>query len=88
MPAPSSSEAARKLRGYKGWAVGLIDLEELFFDDTVERVNITLPRRILRRLDDMTRTMGQSRSGLIARLTVASSKRGDKPQARRRVGRF
>jgi predicted RNase H-like HicB family nuclease len=87
VPAPSSLEAVRKLRGYKGWAVGLIDLEESFFDDTVERVNITLPRRILRRLDDMARTTGQSRSGLIARLTVASPKKADKPLTGRRISR-
>jgi predicted RNase H-like HicB family nuclease len=87
VPPPSTLESVRQLRGYKGWAVGVIDLEESFFDDTVERVNITLPRRILRRLDDMARTTGQSRSGLIARLTVAPSKTADKPQSRRRVGR-
>ena len=79
VPPPSSLETVRSLRGYKGWAVGIIDLEDTFFDDTAERVNIALPRRILRRLDDMARTAGQSRSGLIARLTVASSKRADKP---------
>ncbi len=87
VPPPSTLESVRQLRGCKGWAVGLIDLEESFFDDTVERVNITLPRRILRRLDDMARTTGQSRSGPIARLTVAPSKTADKPQTRRRVGR-
>ena len=87
VPPPSTLENVRQLRGHKDWAVGLIDLEESFFDDTVERVNITLPRRILRRLDDMARTTGQSRSGLIARLTVAPSKTADKPQTRRRVGR-
>lgn len=42
----------------------------------VERVDITLPRRGLRRLDDMARAAGQSRSGLIARLTVAPSTKG------------
>ncbi|MFZ5784781.1 MAG: type II toxin-antitoxin system HicB family antitoxin [Pseudomonadota bacterium] len=73
VPEPSTLEAARKLRGYKGWAVGLIDLEDTLFDDTVERVNITLPRRVLRRLDDMARRAGQTRSGLIAHLTVARS---------------
>src|SRR6185369_8163039 len=65
VPSATSLEAVRKLRGYKGWAVGFIDLEDSFFDDTVERVNITLPRRVLRRLDDMARRAGQSRSGLI-----------------------
>ena len=83
VPQPSTLKAVRNLRGYKGWTVGIIDLEQTFFDDTIERVNITLPRRVLRRLDDMARTTGQSRSGLIARLTVTSSQRGDK----RRIGK-
>jgi hypothetical protein len=43
IPAPSSLQAARKLRGYKGWAVGPIELEDTYFDDTAEEVNITLP---------------------------------------------
>jgi predicted RNase H-like HicB family nuclease len=84
VPPPSSLAAVRNLRGYKGWAVGVVDLEDTFFDDTVERVNVTLPRRVLRRLDDMARSAGQSRSGLIARLTVASPKR---VPAKRRAGR-
>src|SRR5262249_18317574 len=68
VPQPSTLESVRNLRGYRGWTVGIIDLEQAFFDDTIERVNITLPRRVLRRLDDMARNTGQSRSGLIARL--------------------
>jgi predicted RNase H-like HicB family nuclease len=87
VPPPSSLEAVRNLRGYKGWAVGIVDLEDSFFDDAVERVNITLPRRILRRLDDMARSEGQSRSGLIARLTVASSQDRVKSRTARRAGR-
>src|SRR5260221_14039746 len=87
VPSPSSLETVRSLRGYKGWAVGIVDLEASFFDDAVERVNITLPRRVLRRLDDMARSAGQSRSGLIARLTVASSQGGAKSKTARRAGR-
>ncbi|MBS0525118.1 MAG: type II toxin-antitoxin system HicB family antitoxin [Proteobacteria bacterium] len=87
IPPPSSLEAARNLRGYKGWAVGVVDLEDSFFDDTVERINITLPRRILRRLDDIARSAGQSRSGLIARLTMASSREEPKPKTVRRADR-
>ena len=36
-------------------------------DDTVERVNITLPRRVLRRLDEEARAAGETRSGYIAK---------------------
>lgn len=83
MPPPSTLEEARKLRGYRGWAVGVIELEDAFFDDTIERINITLPRRVLRRLDDMARTAGQSRSGLVARLTVASQTKDIAARAKR-----
>jgi hypothetical protein len=85
--APSSLETVRDLRGYKGWAVGIVDLDASLFDDAVERVNITLPRRVLRRLDDMARSAGQSRSGLIARLTVASSQDRAKPKIVQRASR-
>jgi hypothetical protein len=70
IPPASSLEAIRSLPDYAGWTLGVIDLEDIVFDDTIERVNITLPRRVLRRLDDMAKAQGQSRSGLIARLTL------------------
>jgi hypothetical protein len=41
----------------KGETCRLLDLEDSLFDDSVERVN-TLPRRVLRRLDDMARRTG------------------------------
>lgn len=87
VPPPSSLDEVRRLRGYKEWVVGVIDLEDSFFDDAIERINITLPRRILRRLDDMARTSGQSRSGLIARLTVTPPTRDAGAPGRRRAGR-
>ncbi|MBM3649136.1 MAG: ribbon-helix-helix protein, CopG family [Alphaproteobacteria bacterium] len=83
VPEPSTLDAVRQRRGYKGWAVGFIDLEDSIFDDAVERVNITLPRRVLKRLDDMARKAGQTRSGLIARLTVTPpSRNGGRPSGR------
>ena len=39
-------------------------------DDTVERVNISLPRRVLRRLDSLARNAGETRSGFIARMAL------------------
>ena len=39
-------------------------------DSTIERVNITLPRRVLLRLDAQVRAAGESRSGYIAQLTM------------------
>ena len=50
IPPPSSLEAIPKPE-YADWILSLATIDPGALDDTVERVNITLPRRILRRLD-------------------------------------
>jgi predicted RNase H-like HicB family nuclease len=70
IPAPSSLDAIRANPDYAGWTFGLITLDPALLDDTVERVNISLPRRILRRLDALARSAGESRSGFIAHMTL------------------
>lgn len=70
IPAPSDLETVRADHGYAGWAFGVITLDPALFDDTTERVNITLPRRVLNRLDALARAAGESRSGYIAHLTL------------------
>src|SRR5580700_9406549 len=51
VPTPSSIEAVRARPEYAGWVYGVIAVDPAALDSTVERVNITLPRRILLRLD-------------------------------------
>jgi hypothetical protein len=63
--------AIRELTEYEGWTFGVITLDTALLDDTIERVNITLPRRVLRRLDARARAANQSRSGFNAHLTLA-----------------
>lgn len=70
IPAPSSLEDICRLREFKGWAIGLVSIDPAALDDTIERVNITLPRRVLRRLDQRAKAAGESRSGFIARLAL------------------
>jgi predicted RNase H-like HicB family nuclease len=70
IPAPSSLEALRRQPDYAGWTFGVITLDPALIDDAVERVNITLPRRVLKRLDALARAAGESRSGYIAHLTL------------------
>src|ERR1700722_15468279 len=47
IPAPSSLEALRGNPDYRGWAFAVITIDPALLDDTTERVNITLPRRVL-----------------------------------------
>ncbi len=70
IPAPTSLEAIRRKPDFAGWTFGVITLDPASLDDTTERVNITLPRRVLKRLDALARAAGESRSGYIAQLTL------------------
>ena len=71
IPAPSAIEelraAHKELHGWI-WAVEKVDPSVL--DDTLERVNTSLPRRVLHRLDARARSAGETRSGFIARMAV------------------
>lgn len=70
IPRASSLDALRRDPHFAGWSFGVITLDAALFEDTVERVNITLPRRVLKRLDAMARAAGESRSSYIAQLTM------------------
>lgn len=75
VPAPTDLDSIRTNPDYTGWAFGVITLDPEILDDAVERVNITLPRRVLKRLDAMAKAAGESRSGFIAHLTLEEPKR-------------
>jgi len=70
VPTPSSLEVARQNLDYSGWILGLVEVDPALFDDTIERVNITLPKRVLRRLDAQASAQGRSRGAFIADLTL------------------
>ncbi len=75
IPAPSTLDSHRQNSTYDGWLLGVIDVDPALLDDTTERVNITLPRRVLKRLDALAGASGESRSGAIARLTLEQPRR-------------
>jgi predicted RNase H-like HicB family nuclease len=70
IPEPSPLEAIRAKQEFTGWILSLVTINPAALDDTVERVNITLPRRVLRRLDQEARAAGETRSGYIAKLAM------------------
>ncbi len=71
IPHPSDLETLRKAhKVYKGWVWGLVKVDPALLDDTTERINISLPRRVLSRLDAQAKAAGESRSGFIAKLTL------------------
>lgn len=71
IPAPSPIEALRTAHpDFDGWTWALVKIDPAMLDDTTERVNITLPRRVLHRLDERARRAGETRSGYIARMAL------------------
>lgn len=73
VPEPSPLDRHYKDPEYRGWTWALIEVDPLRLDQTAERVNITLPRRILSRLDALATARGESRSSLIAKLALRAS---------------
>lgn len=70
IPSPSALEAIRVKPEFSGWVLAIVAVDPAVLDDTIERVNITLPRRVLRRLDHEARAAGETRSGYIAKLAI------------------
>jgi predicted RNase H-like HicB family nuclease len=56
---------------YAGWAWAVVGVDLASLSDKAERINITLPSRVLRRIDAAAKHCGESRSGYIARRAMA-----------------
>lgn len=73
IPAPSTLDALKARHPeFDGWLWALVKVDPAMLDDTLERVNISLPRRVLRRLDQLAWHAGETRSGYIARMAIES----------------
>lgn len=70
IPAPTAIEAHRANPEFDGWIWAVAEVDPAILDDKSERVNITLPRRVLARLDARARAAGETRSGYIAKLAI------------------
>jgi|ERR1035437_3627079 predicted RNase H-like HicB family nuclease len=71
IPAPRSIAEHQRNPEFSGWVWALVNVDLAQLSDKVERVNITLPARVLRRIDAAAKEAGESRSGFIARRIMA-----------------
>jgi len=62
-------------RKWKGWTWAVVDVDLSELDDKAERINITLPRRVLRAIDEAAKRSGESRSGYLARVGIEAARR-------------
>ena len=72
IPQPSLIDSLRAAQPeFAGWIWAVVSVDPARLDDKIERVNITLPRRVLARLDAAARAAGETRSGYIARIALS-----------------
>ncbi|MDY7579069.1 type II toxin-antitoxin system HicB family antitoxin [Herbaspirillum sp. RTI4] len=67
IPAASSISALQSKSEFSGWIWAAVSVDLSTLSDKAERVNITLPARVLRKIDAAAAASGESRSGYLAR---------------------
>lgn len=72
IPKPSSLRDLQKKKEYKGWAWAIVEIDPALLSDEIERINITLPKRVLARLDAKAKKAGENRSAFIAHLALTA----------------
>lgn len=72
MPQPKPMQAHQQAAEFVGWTWAVVDVPVEAFWGPAEKINITLPVRILRRIDIYVREHGQTRSGFIAQAAQAA----------------
>ena len=72
VPQPKTIAEHQANPEFSGWIWAVVPIDLAALSDKVERVNITLPSRVLRRIDAAAKAAGESRSGFIARRSLAA----------------
>lgn len=73
-PKPLPIEELRKNSEFDGWIWAMVSVDLSQLDDKVERVNITLPKRVLRVIDEGAKRSGESRSAFLAKAGIEAAR--------------
>ena len=65
IPAPGRLADHVKNPEFSGWLWAVVEVDGALLDDQTERVNISMPRRILSRIDRYASAHGETRSGFL-----------------------
>jgi predicted RNase H-like HicB family nuclease len=71
VPEPKALAIHQANPAFAGWIWAVVPVDLAALSDKVERVNITLPARVLRRIDQAAKQAGESRSAYLARRALA-----------------
>ena len=72
IPKPGLIAELQKKKEFKGWIWAVAEIDPALLSDEIERINITLPKRVLSRLDAKAKKAGETRSGFIAHLALCA----------------
>jgi predicted RNase H-like HicB family nuclease len=72
VPKPSSITALQKKKEFKGYIWAIAEIDPALLSDDIERVNISLPKRVLARLDAKAKLAGENRSAFIAHMAISA----------------
>ena len=72
VPRPSSISVLQKKKEFKGVIWAIAEIDPALLSNEIERVNITLPKRVLARLDAKAKLAGETRSGFIAQMAMSA----------------
>ena len=75
-PASATLAEHHKNPQFNGWIWALVDVDLTQLDNKAERVNITLPKRVLRVIDEGAKRAGESRSAFLARAGLETARGG------------
>jgi predicted RNase H-like HicB family nuclease len=81
IPESKPLEEHRKNPDFEGWLWAVVDVDLNALSDRAERVNITLPHRVLRAVDAFAKRVGETRSGFLARAALMAM-RTERPEGK------
>ena len=72
VPKPSSINDLQKNKEFRGFIWAIAEINPALLSNEIERVNISLPKRVLARLDAKAKSVGENRSGFIAQMAITA----------------
>jgi predicted RNase H-like HicB family nuclease len=73
-PTPGSIEEHRKNSDYESWVWALVEVDLSQLENGVERINITIPKKILRVIDAGAARTGESRSAFLSKAGLEAAR--------------
>jgi predicted RNase H-like HicB family nuclease len=72
VPPPAPLQTHRANPDFGGWIWALVEIDPALLSDDPEQVSVTLPARLVRRIDDYAHAHHETRSGFLARAAIGA----------------